>query len=341
MYRLLCYDITASGEPGWVQTFWLWCKNHAVYRLILKSSVFVHIGSTLLEATSTRSPATITAEYLNFIVAIILLSNALMSLYWRARLDSKVSRRTVLQAIVAIVYLIDAAVVAKTHYLTGNSYLKTYIPYSAVLRPLNLVLLTKAAQRTLRDILKAIYRSRRVLLLGGALFIASLVIITSLVSNNVTAEEEQLATTEGEGFGAFTAAVLTMFNLQFNGENFGPGVNCGRALCESAPLCLGFTRDGVAQWLLKAHVMAFPHPTPPPPTPRPSTLLLDSGVRVCVDTIEPRRRGGDLLQRYPVAAGAVDRQSPGRCAVRLPLSQMAEFSRGLFPHTPVLPTTTF
>ena len=99
--------------------------------------------------------------------------------------------------------------------------LLTHIPYSAPLRPVMVLLLSKPMQRTLYDIALATYMSRQVMLLGAALFLAAVVVSMSLVANNITSDIEQLATTQGVGFGSFPSAILTMFNFVFTGENFG------------------------------------------------------------------------------------------------------------------------
>ena len=85
------------------------------------------------------------------------------------------------------------------------------------------LLVTKSAQRALYDIVMTTFMSRQVLLLGGSVFVVSTAVAMSLLSNTITSDMEQLAATEGQGFGAFTSALLTMFNFVFIGENFGAG----------------------------------------------------------------------------------------------------------------------
>ena len=223
LYRRLCFDIVAGGKPSAAQSLWLRCKYSPLYNGLLIAIVWLHLIVSFLDAPTEVSNTTVAARALNVAIAVVLLTHSALSLYWRVTLDGRVSSRMLLMSAIAAVYLADAIVVIHTHYTTGTVQLPTRIPYSSVLRPVMVLLVMKSTQRTLVDVLVATYRSRQVLLLGGAVYGFSVVVVLSLVANDVTAEDEAVAATQGVGFGAFTSAMLTMFNLVFTGANFGTG----------------------------------------------------------------------------------------------------------------------
>ena len=223
LYRQLCYEISANGNPGVIQSAWLWCKYSRVYNAFINAIVWLHLINAFLEAPLTYSSASSAGRVINIVVAVILLVHGSMSLYWRRQLDGKVSMRVCALLCIAAVYLADAIVVLSTGYTTGTAQMPTRLPYSIVLRPIMVLLVMGPAQQTLFDVGVATFRSRQVFLLAGAVYAVAIVVILSLAATNVTAAQEEVAATSGFGFGSFTSTILTMFNFVFSGENFGSG----------------------------------------------------------------------------------------------------------------------
>ena len=215
---------------------WLWCKNHVVYRSFIGALVWVHLILTFWEAPVDVGSSGRASMALNLAIGITFVVNALVGAYWRRRVDGRLSLRMLAQAGIAALYIADAGLMYSFMYTTGI-YKPTRIPYTAVLRPAMLLLITKSEQRTIRDICVAVYMSRQVFLLGGLLFGVSVVVILSLTVDAVGPEMIELATTQGVGFGSFTSAVLTLFNMVFTGANLGPGMPCPRqgAPCPAVP----------------------------------------------------------------------------------------------------------
>ena len=231
LFRTLCYDINANGHPSVFQRLWLRFRYSAAYHVLVRAVIWLHIINAFLEApmTDSASGTYTAARAINFIVAITLLLHSGLSMYWRNRLDGKVSLRLCAVLSIAVVYLADAIVVQLTRYTTGTTQLSTRLPYTVVLRPIMVVLAIRSIQHTLYDVVIATYRARQVFLLAGGVFAVAVVLVLSLVANNVTSAQEQVASTSGFGFGAFTSTILTMFNFVFTGENFGTGKGCGAA----------------------------------------------------------------------------------------------------------------
>ena len=83
LYRQLCYEISANGNPGVIQSAWLWCKYSRVYNALINAIVWLHLINAFLEAPLTYSSASSAGRVINIVVAVILLVHGSMSLYWR------------------------------------------------------------------------------------------------------------------------------------------------------------------------------------------------------------------------------------------------------------------
>jgi hypothetical protein len=89
---------------------------------------------------------------------------------------------------------------AKFGYTTGRK-IKTRMPLTSLLRPVMVLLQSRSTQRTLYDIAAATWMSRQMLLFAMFVFVASVVVGSSLLSAGVTDALENRAATQGTGFG--------------------------------------------------------------------------------------------------------------------------------------------
>ncbi len=105
-----------------------------------------------------------------------------------------------LQAIISLLFLLDACAMAKYGYTTGGK-IKTRMPLTTLLRPVMVLLQSRSTQRTLYDIAAATWMSRQMLLFAMFVFLASVVVGSALLSADVTMAIEDRAATQGTGFG--------------------------------------------------------------------------------------------------------------------------------------------
>ena len=123
LYRNVCYDIASGGSPSVAQSVWLACSNHWLYKLYFALIIWLHLGVTFVETPVKLNHASYAGMALNFFIAVSLLLDAALVSYWRRQLDGDVSYRMIAQAAIAILYLVDATVVAINPYTTGGKNL--------------------------------------------------------------------------------------------------------------------------------------------------------------------------------------------------------------------------
>ena len=119
VYSRICHDISSGGSPTAAQNLWLFVSNNTVYRYFIAAMVWLHLCITFMEAPRPISSGWYASVALHFIIAFVILFNALLHIYWRRRLDGVVLRTYITQAVIALIYIFDGVIMSKIAYTTG------------------------------------------------------------------------------------------------------------------------------------------------------------------------------------------------------------------------------